>query len=305
MLTLFTTAKPFTGHSGVIQRNALKSWTLLHPQLEVILFGNDQGAREIAQELGLLHVPEVKRNDTGAKRIDDLFRQAQSISRHDLLCYCNCDIILMQDFRAALERVAHAHRTFLMVGRRWDTDITQPLDFADPLWQRHTQQLAHEKGTQQPAWSVDYFAFRRGLYPQIPPLVIGRIWWDHWLVWKARQEGADVVDCSPVVRAVHQNHDYSYHPDQAKGVWTDELAKHNYELAGGRGHLYTIDDATHILTPEGEKSNVKRWWAPHWRYLRPKLAPMWFAALDATRPLRQLLGLRKTHLAELWAKLTS
>jgi hypothetical protein len=33
MLTLFfTTAKPFVGHSGVIQRNALKSWKLWHPQ---------------------------------------------------------------------------------------------------------------------------------------------------------------------------------------------------------------------------------------------------------------------------------
>jgi hypothetical protein len=34
MLTFFTTAKPFRGHSGVIQRNALKSWTLLHPDVE-------------------------------------------------------------------------------------------------------------------------------------------------------------------------------------------------------------------------------------------------------------------------------
>jgi hypothetical protein len=31
MLTFFTTAKPFRGHHGIIQRNALKSWTLLHP----------------------------------------------------------------------------------------------------------------------------------------------------------------------------------------------------------------------------------------------------------------------------------
>jgi hypothetical protein len=31
MLTLFTTAKPFLGHTSIIQRNALKSWTLLHP----------------------------------------------------------------------------------------------------------------------------------------------------------------------------------------------------------------------------------------------------------------------------------
>ena len=38
MLTLFTTAKAFTGHSEIIQRNALKSWTLLHPDVEIILW---------------------------------------------------------------------------------------------------------------------------------------------------------------------------------------------------------------------------------------------------------------------------
>jgi hypothetical protein len=50
MLTLFTTAKPFEGHSGVIQRNALKSWKLLHPDIEIILFGDD--AAHILRERG-------------------------------------------------------------------------------------------------------------------------------------------------------------------------------------------------------------------------------------------------------------
>ena len=35
MLTFFTTAKPFRGHNGIIQRNALKSWTLLHPDAPI------------------------------------------------------------------------------------------------------------------------------------------------------------------------------------------------------------------------------------------------------------------------------
>jgi hypothetical protein len=36
MLTFFTTAKPFRGHSETIQRNALKSWTLLGADVEGI-----------------------------------------------------------------------------------------------------------------------------------------------------------------------------------------------------------------------------------------------------------------------------
>jgi hypothetical protein len=54
MLTLFTTAKPFEGHSGVIQRNALKSWKLLHPDIEIILFGDDAGGAELARELAFV-----------------------------------------------------------------------------------------------------------------------------------------------------------------------------------------------------------------------------------------------------------
>ena len=52
MLTLFTTAKAFAGHNEIIQRNALKSWTLLHPDIEIILFGKDEGAAELSRELG-------------------------------------------------------------------------------------------------------------------------------------------------------------------------------------------------------------------------------------------------------------
>jgi hypothetical protein len=293
MLTLFTTAKPFEGHSGVIQRNALKSWKLLHPDIEVILFGDDAGGAEIANELGFRHEPYVERNKFGTKRLDYIFRRAQELARHEFVCYCNCDIILLPEFCGALKRVADAHEQFLMVGRRWDTDITEAIDFDVPDWSRTSEAFAKERGVQQPGYSVDYFAFRRGFYASIPALVIGRIWWDHWLVWKARQQRAAVVDASEQVTAIHQNHNYGYHPAGARGVWTDEQAAENYRLAGGRWHLFTIDDATHILRERGEAANPGRFWAPYWRYLRPKCIPIWFAILDATRPLRKLFGLRQ------------
>lgn len=264
----------------------------LHADVEVILFGDDAGAAEVARELGLRHEPRVERNQFGSKRIDFMFARAQEIARHEVLCFCNCDIILLADFCAALERVRGGHERFLMVGRRQDTEIREALDFGDAKWGGRLRELAHERGVRQPGWSVDYFAFRRGLYREMPALVIGRVWWDHWLVWKAREEGAAVVDASEVVTAIHQNHDYAYHPAGAKGVWTDEQAKENYRLAGGRWHLLTIDDATHILSAHGERGNLRRLWAPYWRFARPKVVPAWFALMDLTRPLRHALGIQ-------------
>lgn len=293
MITFFTTAKPFRDHSGVIQRNAIESWRALHPEIEVILFGDDAGAAEICAEFELRHEPDVERNEFGSKRLDYMFQQAQALARHDFLCYINCDILLLSDFLAAFERVQARHSRFLMVGRRWDTNVTEAVGFRERGAGARLLRLALETGTQRGPDCVDFFLFPRGLYSQMPPLVVGRIWWDHWLVWQAGHDGADVVDVSPSVVAIHQNHDYGYHPAGASGVWTDQQARRNFELAGGRRHLHTIADATHILEANYERRNWFWFWPPYWRVLRPYCIPVWFAVLNLTRPLRKLLGLRR------------
>src|ERR1700676_776069 len=92
-LHFFTTAKPFVGHSDVIQRNALKSWTLLHPGVEVIVFGDDAGAAEVCREMGLRHEPRVERQGDGPPSLRSIFGRAQEIAQYEQVCYCNCDII--------------------------------------------------------------------------------------------------------------------------------------------------------------------------------------------------------------------
>ncbi len=104
MLTLFSTAKPFTGHSEIIQRNALQSWKRLHPSVEVILFGDEEGAAAVCAEMGLRHEPHVERHESGMKYVDYLFSRAQQIARHDYLCYSNCDMVLLDDFLKAFEK---------------------------------------------------------------------------------------------------------------------------------------------------------------------------------------------------------
>ncbi|NBC18953.1 MAG: hypothetical protein GVY18_16755, partial [Bacteroidetes bacterium] len=53
MLTLFTIPKPFAGHIGVIQRNALESWRRLDSDVEIILCGDDAGVAKTADALGV------------------------------------------------------------------------------------------------------------------------------------------------------------------------------------------------------------------------------------------------------------
>ena len=315
MLTIFTTAKPFRGHIRIIQRNALQSWKALHPEIEIILFGADEGAAETAQEFGLRHEPQVERNEWGSKRLDYLFAQAQTIARNEILCYINCDIILMQDFWRAIERVRAIHLEFLMVGRRWDTDIREPLQFQSrerqspywrprdpqaPHWEDDLRNLALRHGRKCSAEWIDYFAFSRGLYgPDMPPFVL-RVFWDNWLVWKALDARKPVIDASRAVMAVHQNHDYSYHPQGKAGIWSGEEAGLNGQLAGGWRHLRTIADATEVLPPEKLKRNALRHWSTAKRYARQAgrvllndvWHPIWFALLNLTRPIRNALRIR-------------
>lgn len=293
MLTLFATPKPFRGHIGIIQRNALKSWTLLAPDVEVILFGNDEGAADAACELGLRHESHVERNEHGAKLLPYIFSRAQQIARHRILCYANCDIVLTSELADAVQAVAAAHQRFLLVGRRWDLDVTAPLDFSAAHWQRDLLARARRHGRLRPPNWIDFFAFPRGLFTDLLPLVIGRVGWDNYLLRQVRRWNVPLVDASAVVTPVHQNHDYAYHPQGEHGVWHDALAQRNIALAGGLRNLYTIEDATHRLTPAGLRARWGQYWAPPRRAAVRGWYRAWFALLAATRPVRHTIGLRQ------------
>jgi hypothetical protein len=293
MISFFTTPKPFLGHIGVIQRNAIESWKRVHPQAEVILFGDEEGAAEAARALQIRHVPEVKRNESGAKYLSPIFDGAQDLAHHECLCYINCDIILLSDFRAAAERVLALGSRFLMAGQRWDVDITAPVDFYAADWEATVRRKALEANHPRPPQWIDYFVFSRGLYyKNTPPFVIGRPGWDNWLVWSARHSGARVVDATAVVRAVHQNHDYSYHPDGAAGVWQGEEAQQNYALLQGGRCFATMENATHRLMPEGLRRNYHHWVVQARRKAVAGRDAIWFGLLGLTRPVRHKLGLR-------------
>ena len=285
-----------------IQRNGLQSWKLLHPEVEIILFGNDEGVAEICAELGLRHVPNITVNPSGTKRLDSIFGSAQQMAPHELLCYFNCDIILTHDFLEALEQLRKWRSGFLMIGRRWDTDITGPVDFSRPAWDKELLALAHSTGIQRGYHNIDYFLFPSGLYTEIPPLVIGRVGWDPWLVGKAHAIGVPAVDVSDRVCAVHQNHDYSYHPQGMTGIWQDQEARHNEELDRGIRRM-TIEDAPYRLTAKGlVKNRLFYWLAPakrRWRDLGATVRGwwrtwLWHPLLNWTRPVRRALGLTQS-----------
>ena len=251
MLTIFTIPKPFRGHIGIIQRNAIQSWLRLRPVCEIILFGDDEGTAKAAAEFGIRHIPDIARNEFGTPLINSLFEVAQRSATHNLMAYVNADIILMNDFVTAVRRMPK--HSFLMVGRRWDLDLHEALDFNRADWETQLRVRVAATGKLHPPGGIDYFVFRRGFWRDIPPFAIGRTAWDNWLIYRTRSLGAPVIDATRTVTAIHQNHDYAHHTQGKDGIWKGPEAQNNRELAGGRSHVFTLCDVNCILTSQGLK----------------------------------------------------
>jgi hypothetical protein len=251
MLTIFTIPKPFQGHIGVIQSNAIRSWVSLRPACEVILFGNEGGTAEFASELGLRHVSDVECSEYGTPLVSSIFNIAQAIASYEIMCYVNADIILISDFLLAVRRVDK--RPFLMVGQRWDLELKEPVDFNQAQWESWLRDQLAERGKLHPKSGIDYFVFPRGLYQDIPPFAIGRGGWDNWLIYRARSLKVPVIDATEVITAIHQNHDYSHVPGGKSAVWEGPERRRNRQLTRYGEYAFTLDHATWRLSSQGMK----------------------------------------------------
>ena len=259
--------------------------------------GNDEGTAEIAAEFGLRYVPDVARNTFGTPLVSDLFKQAQQLSVSNLFCYVNSDIILMSDFMQAIQRVVDQKSRFLLVGHRWNFDVKEILEFK-PDWEEKLRSQVKKFATLAGASAIDFFVFPRGLFGEIPPFAIGRPAWDNWMLYLARSLSVPLIDATPVVLAVHQNHDYSHLPQGQKkeGLWKGEEQLANVKLAGSVAHAFSLFDTTHLLTPH----KLRRAYDLDHLVRHCETLPMWYPwlplrwlpkALDMSRSLRSRFGL--------------
>jgi hypothetical protein len=246
MITLFSLPKPFEGHNAIIQRNAIQSWLHLRPAPQVILCGGEAGIAETAREFGVDHIPAIPLNDYGTPLLNGAFARAQADARYERVCYINTDIILLPDFLAAVQCLRFPK--YLMIGRRWNLDIRQALDFSDPSWAEDLRRRVVQEGVLFPPAGSDYFLFVKGSLGELPPFVVGRPGWDNWMIYNARMRRLPVVDATHATPAIHQNHDYRHIRDAYQpNAYTGPEADYNLNLMGGHRALFVIDDATHVL----------------------------------------------------------
>lgn len=239
MITIFTLPKPFVDpHVSIIQRNAILSWKKL-PDTDVLVIGDEENIENTARELGVAHISKVERIDGGLPLLSDAFAQAREFSKNNILVYANSDIIFLKDLIEAVKFLPKGK--FLGVGRRTDIDISRKIDFELENAEENLRSLANEKGQLHSAAGIDYFIFHKNMLADMPPLVVGRIGWDNWMIWNAKKSKVPVIDLTESVLAIHQNH--PPRPQNKEERKTNKEALHNISFIKGRGNAATIEDA--------------------------------------------------------------
>ena len=203
-LSIFTLLRPFGGEFGGIQRNGIRSWLELVPRPEVVLLDEVEGAAEVADELGVGLWP-VERNEYGTALLNDAFARAAEVCSGDGLAFVSADIILMSDFARAVEACAGEFEEFAAVARRRDVRLDGEITFR-PGWEVGVVRAAFEYGKWHTPLGIDVLVWRGDFWGEVPPFAVGRCAHDNWCVARALEVGVPVVDLTPAVTAIHQEH---------------------------------------------------------------------------------------------------
>ena len=298
-ITIYSAPKAFEGHIGLIQTNAIQSWLALGPRVEVILLGRDAGVAEIADQLGIRHIPDIKTNKFGTPLLSSLMATAEANSAAPFLCMINADIILTSDFLSFLDKMKKLHPA-LFIGLRSDLDVTDVIDTSDDDWDRQlldrVKQHGRFRGGGDDSFNgTDYYIYPKGLYPSVPPFAIGRFFWDSWLIADVYRRNKPVVNISADLLAVHQNHGYGHVRSGAVvdmyRYWLNDELKENHRLAGGfldlmgpREAKYKVADGALVRIPGKSLWRARRY--NLWYYYPIILR----ASLFRPRPLQRLWG---------------
>jgi hypothetical protein len=265
-LTLFTAPKAFIDpHTSLIQHNALRSWQALGDSVSVVVVGNEEGIGEAAKAYGFSHRPDVRLNKLGTPLISSIFELARQQNDSPFLAYVNADILLFPEILDVIRNVASQAEQFLLIGQRWDLEVTEPLTF-EGEWVPALKSSMHKDGKLHTRTGSDYFIFPRSCFQDIPDFSVGRAGWDNWMIYQARRQGWLAVDCSAELDIIHQEHDYRHLPEGKPHYRLPETGE-NIRLAGGRRTIFVLDDASHRLV-NGKLHKMPLTWTRFWREIQ-------------------------------------
>lgn len=250
MITIFSTPRPFTGEFNQIQRNAIQSWMRLDRGCQIVLVNDEESTTEaVAEEFGIELIKDFQCNEFGTPLLDHVFAQVRSRARFDVLAHVNTDILLFPDFVDTICRYVEQAQgqEFLLLGRRWNLDIVENIDFERDDWSTMLLSRTKSEGFLHSLNGMDYWVFPKAasIYP--PSFCVGRPGMDSWLVFHAKSHKIPVLDATGAITIIHQQHGYPMKRAAHFEIECDQ----NIELAGGRANMLSMREADWLLTASG------------------------------------------------------
>jgi len=293
MISFLASPKAFAGRSAIQQKAAVRSWLAVGVGIEVILYGDSPGTAAACVELGIRHVPYVEATKLGVPYFGAIADHAAEHARNDVQVYLNCDILLTPHILRAIEHIQFPH--FLMIGQRIDLSEGIEINVSDSAILNDLNTLAHAGriALHTPGGS-DYFAFRRGTWKDLPPVVIGRGGYDNALIAYCLHQRIPVIDATLAVPAIHQFHEYGHTYGGSDEVFGGEDAKLNLANVPVDA-IPVLEDADHLL--RGSELTQTQCRGDHLRHLFMKFryddVPLLPSVLRELWRLQVIIGLRR------------
>lgn len=240
MITVLASPKPWIGRVAKIQEKAIQSWKHIHPDVEIILYGNSPGTAVACQKFGICHIPNIEANENEIPFFGAIVDHAAKHAKYDTQAYVNCDILLTPHILNAIKSIHFSD--FLMIGQRIDLSEWVAIETVDPDLINKLIALSQSGGINLhlPAGS-DYFMFKRGMWHDLPPVVIGRGGYDGALIASCLQRCIPVVDATLSILALHQFHDYEHVSGGDNEIFYGKEAQQNLNLNSVQNGLSLLD----------------------------------------------------------------
>ena len=196
----------YNSEEQLVHNLTIRNWLLFHPFVIPVLFATEASLAEKCKRQGWDVRPVIETAADGVPVLKNMFLDAMSNYNTMFYAYSNGDILytnsLLETLVSGLESFITLDKPAMLVGKR--TNIDHMTNTEGSSWQ-NIAVTAELRGELFSARAEDYFITTPS-YPweDIPPLVIGRLWYDNWLVYNARKQGHLVIDATITLLAVHQ-----------------------------------------------------------------------------------------------------
>lgn len=204
-----------------IHSNVVRNWATFLPHIQPVLFTTFHTGPliDLAKAEGWIVYPYNETNEYGTPFLKPIYKKALEDFNAYFYAYCNGDILFSEGLPKTLQSaVKHINKlnTTMIVGRRWDYELNTNISVYkdDPLWKpEKVSSLANAKFSNiHGYYAKDYFFMTKD-YPwrQITNVVVGRIYYDNYLVLASIHLNVTTIDATDTILALHETGEDGIH----------------------------------------------------------------------------------------------